>query len=1736
MRSALRTTGACLATLTASGYRKKSVLLLLLLLLFHLNTNAQTAGATLYPASSNYTASTTAGTYHQFYGEAGKSYRFSFCSYLGGSSTGDPTLKITDTSGNELAANDNAVGLASEVNWICKTTGYYRVVHENKDLTTGTARVLAYDMASLYPSTSNYTARGASGSMYRFYAEAGKNYRFSLCSYLGGSSSGDSELKLYNASGVEIASNDDAVGLTAEVNWICTTTGYYFVQQQGKEGTTGANVERTIAYDMPNLYPSGSNYTARGASGSIYKFYAEAGKNYRFSHCSYLGGASTGDSELKLYNSTGTVIASNDDAVGLSAELNWICTASGYYFVQQQGKSGTTGASAERTIAYDMPSVYPHTSTYTARGGSGSMYRFYGENGKTYKFSLCETMGGSSTGDSEMKIYNSQGAEVATNDDACGTASEITWTCTASGYYFVQQQGKSGTAGASAERLMAYKETTAVGEPIVSATTVANITGTSADWSSSATEDAGVAIIEKGFAYSTTSSSPSLSGSYVAYSSGGTGAYTISMISLVPNSTYYIRAYATTSAGTTYGEVQSFLTGGTASKPTVAATTVSNIMSTSAKWSSNITSDGGAVVTDKGFVYSSTTSTPDRTNSVFFSYGTGTGSLSYATTSLAANTTYYVRAYAVNSAGVNYGAVQTFTTPSAEVRATVSPTAVSSITAASATWNSNVTADGGAAVTEKGFVYDTYNNPDLLNNADTKIIIGTGGTGALTYYKTGLTPNTTYYVRAYAINSVGVGYGAVQSFTTAPVAATVSAIVTNSVSNTSADLGGIVGSDGGSAVTERGFVYNKTGSPTTSNSKVSASGTGTGYFSASLTGLTINTTYFVRAYAINAVGTSYGPQLTLTTTSVGLPDVTATTVSNITASTADWTASASATGGVPIIERGFTYNTSGNPTLSLDGGGGIGSGNGSFVWNKSHLAPSTTYYVRAYAKSSAGIAHGAEQSFTTPAAGLATVAATTVSDLTATSATWSSNVTSDGGTAITARGFVHNTTGSPTISDPQTNVSAGTGAFSGTRTGLVAGKRYYVRAYATNAAGTTYGTEIIFTTPGLPTVSAITITNVAASTATWNGEATATGGLAITEKGFVFSDIVTTPDVNGSSRVVEGAGDGAYSWNKVGLTPNTTYYIRVYAKSSAGIAYGAVNTFKTTSKETPAITWAAPAAITYGTALSTTQLNATAKDANGNTVAGTLAYYKNEGKTESASGAMLGVGTHTLYAVFTPNNTGNYNTAEKQVTITVNKATAAIALTNLSQFYNGTAKNATATTTPAGLAVNLVYKKNGVALAAAPVNAGVYTVEATITDANYAGTRTETFRIEKSIAALDLGNLFRMYDGTEKQVIPTTTPAGLNTIIVYKKDDVALAGKPVNAGTYNIVATINDDNYTATATGVLTIEKATQTVSFDMAVAYEYGYGDEFDPKATATSLGGITYTIIEGASFAEVTADNKIRIIGLGIFKVEAKQADNENYENATAIRQFKSSKATRFVNFPDQQITYSTEGYKLVPATATPAGAITYAVEEQETEAYTGKVSIAGDIVTTLKAGKVKLRALVADDMYGTDAFDEMELTIDKANAAIAIEHLEQEYDGTAKQITVTTTPADLPVTVTYNGSETLPTAAGTYTVVATVQHENYAGELTATLTISGVMAIGDAKEHLKLAYYPNPTERFLYLELQEDATVEIVSVTGQVLVREQAKAGETILDLSRLRSGQYILRVQTKQHSIQKHIIKR
>ncbi len=689
--------------------------------------------------------------------------------------------------------------------------------------------------------------------------------------------------------------------------------------------------------------------------------------------------------------------------------------------------------------------------------------------------------------------------------------------------------------------------TTTALAPTLTTTAISAITSTTATSGGNVTSDGGSAVIARGVCWST-SPSPTISNSKTTDGTGS-GTYTSNLTSLLPGKTYYVRAYATNGVGTVYGNELTATT--TAILPVLTTAAATSLTPNSVTIGGTITTDGGSTVTARGVCWS-TTQNPTTANSKTTD-GTGPGTFVSSITGLTLGTTYYITAYATNSIGTAYGTQVTITTTA--LAPTLTTTAISAITTTTATSGGNISSDGGSAVTTRGICWATTQNPTVANSITTD---GTGS-GIFTSNLTGLTPGTTYYVKAYATNSIGTTYGNQVNVTTTAITPVLTTTATSAVASTTATSGGNITTDGGSAVTARGVCWAVTQNPTIANSKTS-DGTGSGSFTSNLTGLLPSTNYYVKAYATNSIGTNYGDQVTVTTSALA-PVLTTTAASAITSTTASSGGNITSDGGTSVTARGVCWAITQNPTvansITTDG-----TGSGTFTSNLTGLAPGTTYYAKAYATNSIGTTYGNQVTVSTTA--VAPVLTTTaISAISSTTASSGGNISSNGGSAVTARGVCWAVTQNPTIANSMTTNGTGSGTFTSSLTGLLPGTTYYVKAYATNSIGTTYGDQISLTTSAIaPVLTTTTASAITSTTASSGGNITSDGGSAVTVRGVCWNTQQYPTVAN--SRTTESSGSGTFTSNLTGLAPGTTYYVKAYATNSIGTTYGNQVTFTTT--------------------------------------------------------------------------------------------------------------------------------------------------------------------------------------------------------------------------------------------------------------------------------------------------------------------------------------------------------------------------------------------------------------------------------------------------------------------------------------------------------------------------------------------------------------------------------------------
>jgi uncharacterized protein (TIGR02145 family) len=736
-------------------------------------------------------------------------------------------------------------------------------------------------------------------------------------------------------------------------------------------------------------------------------------------------------------------------------------------------------------------------------------------------------------------------------NDSLGTGhfTSVMMNLTAGNKYFVRAFARN-IYGTNYGQEVSFSTGQPATVPVVTTAEVTSIEITTASSGGNVVSDGGAAVTERGVCWSK-NPYPTISDNKTSDGSG-TGPFTSSLSSLIANTTYYLRSYATNVKGTAYGDEKTFTTKPNPGIPTVTTSAISNITSNSASSGGTVLEDGGASVSVRGVCWSTNPSPLVSDNKTMD--GAGVGSFTSQINGLNYNTKYYLRAYASNSIGTGYGNESSFTAGQNVTTPTVTTTDVTNIAQTTATCGGNVIADGGASVTARGVCWSIFENPTTSNSHTTD----GSGTGGYLSSITGLFSVTSYYVRAYATNSAGTAYGNQKSFTTLaqPTEPSVTTAPVTNVTNNSALSGGTVTNDGGATVTDRGVCWSATGYPTISDPHTS-NGNGTGSYTSPITGLLGNTFYRVRAYATNSVGTAYGNVQTFSTLQDPvLPTVTTTQPLNITSTTATSGGTVMTDGGSPVTARGVCWSTTSNPTTA-NSHTNDGTGTGAFTSNLTGLTPATQYYVRAYATNAVGTAYGNECVFNTlSAATLPTVTTASASNITQTTVTSGGNVTSDGGATVTVRGVCWSTSSNPTTANSFTTDGSGTGTFTSNITGLTANTLYYVRAYATNSIGTAYGNEISFTTsstgtscPGVPTVTyeGKIYNTVQIGTQCWlkenlnvgtriNGSQNQTNN-SIKEK-YCFNDLETNCDVYG----------GLYQWDEAmqyvltngaqGLCPN----------------------------------------------------------------------------------------------------------------------------------------------------------------------------------------------------------------------------------------------------------------------------------------------------------------------------------------------------------------------------------------------------------------------------------------------------------------------------------------------------------------------------------------------------------------------------------------------------------------------
>lgn len=711
---------------------------------------------------------------------------------------------------------------------------------------------------------------------------------------------------------------------------------------------------------------------------------------------------------------------------------------------------------------------------------------------------------------------------------------------------------------------------TSLSVPSITTTPVSAVTNNSALSGGSSISLNGGTMINAGVCWNTTGS-PTISDSKTTNVTSPVN-FSASITGLAQLTTYYVRAYCTSNIGTAYGLEYSFTTYGL---PTVTTADITNVNSTSATSGGNVIAENGSTVSSKGLCWATHTN-PTLSDS-YVSSGAGIGSYVSNMTGLSTNTTYYVKAYATNGYGTAYGNQLSFDT---QALASITIANTTSVTTNSAVSGGNVLDENGTPVTAKGVCWAT--NPIDATITGNHTTDGTG-LGSFVSNITGLTPLTTYYVRAYATNSTGTSYSNTNTFTTYDVPATTTGDP-YSISYQSAVIAGQITSAGGTTITNKGFVWKLgTGSfDVNTNDGIYNDGAGSNNFSHTMANLSSGSTYYVKSFATNAFGTTYSAIKSFTTlTAIPAYVTTSAFTSNLTVNSVTCSGTLIATGGSVIGRKGICYSTGSTPTIADSVSYTTDGSIGTYSRDLTGLLDDTTYYYRAYATGSDTniTGYGDVYSFTTlNSPDAPTVTTNSYSITSFSSVIGYGTVVSARGSAILQRGMVLATHSNPTLSDTVyiNGLTTIGSQFGQDMNNLNENTTYYFRCYATNAIGTGYGSVLSFTTPDvdLPTVTTSSaVQSITASTAIVFGEVVSDGGDNVVNRGFIWS---ATPGVNMSNytgAISNGYGVGSISNEITGLYMDTTYYVRAFGTNGLGTGLGAEVSFTTLSTvQIPSVT------------------------------------------------------------------------------------------------------------------------------------------------------------------------------------------------------------------------------------------------------------------------------------------------------------------------------------------------------------------------------------------------------------------------------------------------------------------------------------------------------------------------------------------------------------------------------------
>jgi hypothetical protein len=907
-----------------------------------------------------------------------------------------------------------------------------------------------------------------------------------------------------------------------------------------------------------------------------------AGTNYTFngSPAQVTGAALSAANNITLNNSNGLTLSANTSITGTLTLTSGKLTTNGKTLALSNAVSGASSsnyiiADATGTVTFNgvtTARVFPlgTASAYapmTVTAGSSTNYTAYVTGTSTWPGSCTPTatsqmvnlawgLSGSNTPSQvvfqwpagsqagsfdpatscDLGRYNTSCPYNVTNISAASGSGPYTLTCT------------TGLGSTSNIYVIGNQNAVYIAAPTIT-TTVAASSITNSTASSGGETLTGEAITAKGVVWNT-STAPTVALSTKTNDGTGTGNFTSSITLLSPETLYYLRAYATNTGGTAYGDEKTFRT---LSNPSTAQATSLSATATSSSnidltWSGATFPLSGA--TSKGYVLlravspnspslgNSNGSAPSAgSNTTIVSSVIADNATSYSNSGLASSTQYNYLLIPYTYDGTNASTYNYLTTSAPTSNATtqsgstppvLTTSSASTITASTATLNGDITSDGGASVTARGFVYSTSDATPTIGEGGVTDQSSGSGTGTFNSSVSSLSANTTYYYQAYATNTSGTSYGGVISLTTlkAEPSAQATSIVFSSITTSSFNSAftAASGSPDGYLVIRStsaslssdpvdGTTYTA-GNSLGGGTVVSVGSTISGIAN---TSLAAGTTYYTFVFAYNNSGANIDYLVTspLSSSTITITDAPATpTFSSITNTgfTVDWTATSGASTYRLDVSTAsnFASYVSGYQDLTVNTNSQSVTG----------LTANTLYYVRVRAVNASGTSANSTSSNSATLPNVPTVG--TASSITTSGLTANWSAPSSQG-AVTFTYTVELSTNSSDFTSPVSTVSSiALGTTSNAFTSLTEGTTYYYRIKAVNSAGSSAWSSV---SAGATTLtSSISLTALGTSStqdfntlATSGTSSTLPGGWYLSESGSSANSTLSANDGSANS-------------------------------------------------------------------------------------------------------------------------------------------------------------------------------------------------------------------------------------------------------------------------------------------------------------------------------------------------------------------------------------------------------------------------------------------------------------------------------------------------------------------------------------------------------------------------------------------------------------------------------------------